>query len=296
MKRVLLTGASGFIGRALARRLGGEGVAVHAVLRLTSDRARLVDLPGLTPHVHDGSPGALAAILAEARPEVVFHLAGKYVREHSRADVADLILDNVLFGAELLEAMRSAGVRRLIHTASFFQHLDGAGYRPLNLYAAAKQAFEDVLAYYADADSLAATGLVFFDVYGEGDWRRRLIPAILTALAMGKPMPLPADDPDLYLVHVDDAAEAFLTAARLLFDRPNETAGQRFAVAPERSHALSEVLAAFERSAGKPVPVVQGAFPAPARKITRPWTGPCLPGWRPKVSLEDGIRRLLAKT
>lgn len=295
MKRVLLTGASGFIGRALARRLGEEGVVVHAVLRPKSDCARLAGLPGLIPHVYDGSAGVLAAILTEARPDVVFHLAGKHVREHTDGSIAELIRDNVLFGTELLEAMRGAGARRLIYTASYFQHMDGTGYRPLNLYAATKQAFEDMLAYYTNAGGLSGAGLVFFDIYGEGDWRRRLIPAIEAALATGTPVPLPAADPQLFLVHVDDAVQALVAAATLLLEHPGETAGQRFAVAPDRSHALNEVLTFFEQAAGRPVPVARGAFPAPARTIARPWAGPRLPGWQPKVPLEVGIRRLLSK-
>ncbi len=295
MKRILLTGASGFIGRALARRLGEEGVAVHAVLRPKSDCARLAGLPGLIPHVYDGSAGMLTAILAEARPDVVFHLAGKYVREHTDGNISELIRDNVLFGAELLEAMRGASARQLIYTASYFQHADGVSYSPLNLYAAIKQAFEDTLAYYVKADGLLGTGLVFFDIYGEGDWRRRLIPAIEAALATGTPVPLPAANPQLYLVHVDDAVQALMAAATLLLEHPGEAAGQRFAVAPDRGHALNEVLALFEQIAGRPVPIARGAFPAPARTIARPWAGPRLPGWQPRVPLEVGIRRLLSK-
>ena len=293
--RVLITGATSFIGQTLARRLVGEGNVVHALLRPTSDRSRLAGAPGVAAHIHDGSASALASIVAEARPDLVFHLAGKYVREHKPADVADLIRDNILFGAMLLEAMRTASARRLVFAATAFQHMDAPGYRPLNLYAATKQGFEDLLAYYADAHGLAAVTLVLFDIYGSGDWRRRLIPAAMAALDTGEPMPVPAEDTPVDLIHVDDAAEAFVAAARLLMEREGEVAGRRFAVAPARRHGLFEVLAAIERTAGKPVPVKRSAWTPPARAATEPWKGPAVPGWRPKVTLEDGIRRAFAE-
>ena len=295
MNRVLLTGASSFIGRALARRLGQDGIAVHAVLRPSSDRARLADISGLTEHVHDGTTDSLVAILSAAQPDVIFHLAGKYLREHTSANMSDLMRDNILFGCQLLEAMRATGARRLVHAASFFQHMDGAGYRPLNLYAATKQAFEDLLAYYADACGYAAVSLVLFDVYGKGDWRQRLVPSILRAVRTGDAVSLPADDPRVDLVYVDDVVEAFVAAGRMLLEKPESVAGRRFAVAPERRYTLSEVITAFESASGRPIPVKRGAWPAPARAIMESWRGPPVPGWRTKISLDEGVRRLLAE-
>ncbi|MBM3952791.1 MAG: NAD(P)-dependent oxidoreductase, partial [Rhodospirillales bacterium] len=156
MNRVLMTGAAGYVGHRLARRLAGDGIAVTALLRPSSDRSRLAKVPGLTVREHDGDLDALVAILADAKPEAVFHLAGKYVREHARADVAGLMRDNILFGVELLEAMRAAGMNRLVHAATYFQHMDGSAYRPLNLYAATKQAFEDMLSYYVAVHGFSA--------------------------------------------------------------------------------------------------------------------------------------------
>jgi len=90
--RVLITGGTSYLGRRLAARLLAKGASVHIVVRPGSDRSRLDGLPG-TPvfHEHDGSSENLIDIVAEAQPSTVFHLATNYLRDHSPAQISDLI-------------------------------------------------------------------------------------------------------------------------------------------------------------------------------------------------------------
>jgi nucleoside-diphosphate-sugar epimerase len=238
----------------------------------------------------------MAALVASARPDVVFHLAARYVREHRMHDVENLIRSNVLLGTQLLEGLATAGVRNLVNAGTFFQHYDTEGYRALNLYAATKQAFDAILEYYADAAGVQATTLCLFDVYGEGDWRPKIMAAIRRAQLTGVPMHVPDDDPVHDLVHVDDVVAAFVAAAGHLERDPQRVAGHAYAVSSGEHHALSDVIALFESIGGAPVATQRGAWPLPARRIRTPWRGPLLPGWRPRVSLAEGVRRFIAST
>lgn len=294
MRKVLVTGATCYVGRALVGRLMADGVEVHAVTRPTTDPSRLDVLPARPVlHVHDGTTERLAEIVRTVAPEVVFHLAGLYVRRHAGTDVTRMLDSNVVFGSMLLEALHRSGGGRLVNTGTYFQFMDGGGYRPLNLYAATKEAFESVLAYYVDAGLLQATTLVIFDTYGSDDWRPRLMAAIRDARATGTPLPLPMDDPPLDMVHVDDVVAAFVRAGELLLAQPATVNGWRYAVSLGRRHTIEEIVSVFETVGGQAIPRRRGAYPAAERTVTYPWVGPLLPGWSAQVSLEDGVRRIL---
>jgi nucleoside-diphosphate-sugar epimerase len=294
MKRALITGMTSFLGLSLANRLQTDGVEVHGVIRATSDVKRLSSMqqpPVL--HLYDGGMDSLCALVDEAAPDVVFHIAGLYRREHEQEDVETLFHSNVLFGAKLLEAMHASGGGRLISVGSYFQYMDGRKYRPVNLYAATKQAFQDVLAYYVDAGLVRAATLILYDVYGENDWRSKLMAAIRNAQRGGPELSVLRDGADLDMVHVDDVVAALLSAAHLLEESPDKINGGTFAVRSLNRRSISEIIELFEAVAGAPVALAKKAYSAPERSIVDSWDGPILPGWRPEVSLEEGIRRFI---
>ena len=166
--------------------------------------------------------------------------------------------------------------------------------RPLDLYSQSKLAFQDALAYYADAYDLRHLTLILFDTYGPEDWRVKLPNAIAEAMRTNTKLSLPQEDVLMDLVHVADAAAAFVCAARLLESDPASVAGRHFAVSSGRRLRLSELVRLFEVAAKKQVALQWGHYKLPKRRIDVPWDGPRLPGWSPAVRLEDGIREFLA--
>lgn len=299
MKCAFVTGASSFLGINLVRRFLDAGIAVHALVRSTTDRVPFERMTrGATLHEHDGTLASINAAFDACEPQVVFHLATKYLRQHRPEDIDDLIEANIRFGAQLLEAMVSAGIKRLVNTGSAFQHFEVEGddaYRPLNLYAATKQAFDDILAFYADAHGVKSVTLKLFDVYGPGDSRPKLMTAVREAQLTGTPLPLPGDDGiELDYAYVDDVVDAFVHAAQLLETDPEPVAGRSFAVSSGHRHTFEEIIAAFEAVDGRPVKRAWGSYTMPERVIRNPWRGPSLPGWRATTSLKDGIRRMLS--
>lgn len=300
-RNALVTGATGFVGYHLCRLLLAEGWQITALVRPGSDTA---DLRALGPAVvvvpwpsGEGAGGVaeLANILREARAEVVFHLASLFLSDHAAAQVDALIDANLRFGTNLLEAMSAVGVSAFVNTGTFWQHYDSAGdsFRPVNLYAATKQAFEAILAYYVDAKGLRAITLKLSDTYGPHDKRGKLISLLAKMAREGGALQMSPGEQQLDIAHIEDVARAFLLAAeRCLGSAPGTS--ESFAVPSGRVISLKGLVGVFEAIAGKALAIEWGARPYRPREVMRVWRGgEALPGWAPAITLEEGLARLL---
>jgi nucleoside-diphosphate-sugar epimerase len=298
--RTLITGATSNLGISLARNLIARRDEVHAVVRETSDTAAL-DALGAKVHVLDGRQSrasALREIVGLADPDVVFHLATHYVRRHVADDVARIIDANITFGVELVSALIELGRGALVSAGSFFQFAGPDHSQPLNLYAAAKSAFDSVVAELASFHGFDTVSLVLYDLYGEGDHRRRFLRVAVESAMTGTPMYVVGGAPPLDLVHVEDAAAAFVRAADLLLVSPDLVRSRRFAVSSGERHSLEDLVRRVGSLAGRRVDVsfMDGSTThVPGEpSLVPPWSGPPVPGWTPSIPLDEGIRRMLA--
>jgi len=295
MERVLVTGATGYVGKHLVAALLREGCVVHALVRPTSDVTRLATLDG-TPvvEIYDGSTESVLQIVRHTVPDVVFHLAGLMVAEHDPEHVEALIHANVLLGTQLAEGALCAGSACFINTGTFWQHYGGAdAYDAVCLYAATKQAFEDILRFYVSAAGLKALTLSLFDVYGPDDHRDKLFAQLRRAADEDRTLTMSPGEQLLDLVYVDDVVRAYLHAARLIMGDATNVIGRSFAVTSGSRHRLREVVALFGEVLGKAPPVRWGGRRYRPREVMTPWHGARLPGWRAEVDLAEGLRRML---
>jgi nucleoside-diphosphate-sugar epimerase len=294
MHCTVVSGVTGHLGQEIARQLVSCGVEVWGLTRQ--------DVPpdqswrdGVRFHHIDGRAETLIGLFEEIRPDTVLHLAGLYRREHRSADIEPLIDANIIFGTQLLEAMRLTRCDRLVTAGSYFQHFDSCDYRALNLYAATKQAFEDLVAYYVDAFDISAVRLTLADIYSEHDTRPKLMTNIATAWTEAVAIQLQDEEAWIDPIHVEDAAAAFLQAATMLEDGAvPRGALSRYSVTYGRDVTASELLAIFERLGGRKLAVCRGQGWHLSRRM-KPWRGDVVPGWAPRVTIEDGVARILAR-
>jgi len=283
---VLVTGASGFVGGHLARRLRHDGTEVHALLRPGSEAGDL-ERHGVVLHRSDD----LAGLLQRIGCQRIYHLAALYIAEHKPDEVDALIDANIRFGAHLLEAMAASGCKVLVSAGTAWQNFSDADPSPVNLYAATKSAFDCLIDYYAATHGLCAVTLRIHDSFGPGDRRRKLLTVLREAAADGRRLDMSEGAQILCPAHVDDIAEAFIAAG------DQATAGhQSFAVPGPQEISLKDFVALVERLTGRPIEVAWGAKPYRKREVMQPWHGPALPGWQPRIGLEDGLRAALRET
>lgn len=287
---VLVTGATGFIGSHLASRLVRDGSVVHLMVKAQSDMLPIRDIAGnVTIHEHDGSTDQMYDIVSKVRPALVFHLASLFLAQHQPADISGLIGSNVLFATQLVDAMTACGVNCLVNTGTSWQHFENRPYSPVNLYAATKQAFEAILQYYAEATPLRAVTLKLYDTYGPNDPRPKLFTLLRKVAEEQMSLAMSPGDQLIDLVYIDDVIDAFVLAGeRLLAGKGSQL--ECFAVSSGAPVKLKELVEIYSRVVKKELPIGWGERPYRNREVMVPWCdGKPLPGWEPRVRLEQGI-------
>lgn len=289
MHRVIVTGITGHLGRELALQLAQAHVEVHG---LTRQPAAGSFPPGIELHSIDGRTEPLVSMFQIIRPTAVIHLAALARREHRIDDVATFNNTNILIGTQLLEAARHADCRRFITAGSYLQYAPSGEYRPFNLYSATKQAFECLLRYYVDAYGFSAFVLTLANVYGELDPRPTLITDMAAACTQRRTLEMHGGPAWIDPVHVSDAARAFVQALFLMSALPSYESDMRhYSVTCGRDVNSTELATLFEKITGNSLSIVNGASQSSRR--AKPWRGMPVPGWRPQVSLEEGLTRML---
>lgn len=298
-RRVLVTGAGGFVGVNLCRALAAAGATVHGTVRPGGSTWRL---PALTPLADAGrlhpvdlaDASAVGRLLADAAPSVVFHAAVRsaYDRE---AELRQVVSDGVLAVATLLDALPGSPVRRLVLLGSSLVYdPGGAPYRedhpirPTTLRGASKAAASLLALQRSRERSLPVTELRLFSVYGPWEPLHRLVPRTIRAALRGEELPLTAPGLRRDPVFVDDVARACLAAATA----PG-VEGAAINVGSGREVANEEIVRAVEEAVGRPVHVRPGDYPA-HRSDRAHWRADIsrardLLGWTPGHSLREGI-------
>jgi nucleoside-diphosphate-sugar epimerase len=246
---------------------------------------------GVVTLPYSGDVRGLTAELRARPAQAAFHLAGLSLAHCPPDRVGDLVDANVRFGTEFLEAAVAARCPVFVSTGTFWQHGSGGdAYRPTCLYAATKQAFQDILAHYVDS-GLRAVTLKLFDVSGPDDPRRRIVDLLLDAQAGGAIVDLSPGWQELDLIHVDDVLRAYWRAAELLSQEPLPRPD--YGVGTGERVRLRDLVQLVDELSGRRAAVRWGARPYRPREVMTPWRGPFLPGWRPQIGLNRGLQDLI---
>jgi len=289
-RRALVTGATGFVGSHLVSRLVADGWHVECVVRPGSD-CSVLPAEAICRY-HDGSTCGLADLVVGASPHVVFHLASLFVSEHVSEEVEPLVRSNVLFGAQLLEAMCIAGVDTLVNTGTAWQHYRNAEYEPVNLYAATKQAFEALARFYSSARGLRVLTLELSDTYGPDDRRPKLFTVLRSAASTGDRLAMSGGEQLVDLVYVDDVVDAYLVAASFLLSQP-EGYMRSYGVFSGRPIRLRALVDEYLSATNQSIEIDWGARPYRQREVMVPsLRTPRLGAWQPSVGLVEGIQRM----
>lgn len=282
--KILVTGGNGFIGKNFCLS-DFEGNELIPLVR--SESSSFVGNFRLS----DGSVETLKKSLDGV--DAVVHLATCYIAEHKASDIGKLLEANIQFGTNLLEAMTEVGVNKILNVGTVWQKFQAEQYRYGNLYAATKQAYQEILSWYCDAKGISAINLHLTDTYGAGDTRRKLIQLLVDAAVSGDVLDMSPGEQTLELTHIDDVVSALkIACGHLNTQLPGEI--NTYSLLAGGALSLREIVAVVEQKTNAKVNVNWGARSYRMREVmTPPYTAyNKLPGWSPTTSLGQGIELL----
>lgn len=293
-KTALVTGATGFVGSHLTRRLIREEWETHIITRSSSNMTLLKDVHSkIIVHQHDGTTKSIIDIVKEAKPDIAFHMASLFLAQHTPDDVVWIIQSNLLFGTQLVEAMTLQGVTKLVNTGTSWQHFQSEAYNPVCLYAATKQAFEAIVKFYVETSDLKVITLKLFDTYGQNDPRPKLFALLRRAAEEQTELAMSPGQQLIDLVYIDDVIDGYLLAAKCLMDN-KVSSMEEYAISSGNPIPLKELIAVYGQTIGKPLHIKWGSRPYRLREVMVPWNkGKSLPGWKPKHGLSTGLKKMI---
>jgi nucleoside-diphosphate-sugar epimerase len=221
MTRSIITGASGFVGANLARRLLGEGHEVHLLLRPGYASWRIEDLRKnvLIYEVDLVDAERLDQTLRVIRPEVIFHLAA-YGTYASQTDIRQMIQTNIAGTANLVEAALKVGFESFVNTGTSSEYgfksyapCEDSLIEPNSAYAVTKASATLFCQYVAHKHKVNLSTLRLYSVYGPYEEPTRLVPELILHGQRGTLPPLANPTAAHDFVYIDDVCNAYLLAA-----------------------------------------------------------------------------------
>lgn len=295
-RRIVVTGAAGFIGSNLALRLLAEGYDVVGIDDLSQGVVEQVP-DAVDFHRADVRSSAIQPLLEGAA--AVFHFAAKNCIPDCQNEPVEAASINIVGTVNVFEAARRARVRRVIYAESsaLYERLATVPtpedrVAPGSMYAITKLACAEFATAFARFHAMNMTALRYFCVYGPRQDYRRTIPPVMSAFILRL---LRGERPVIYgtgekrrdFVYIDDVNDFHM---RCLTDP--RTHGGTFNLGSGTDHSINEVLAELQALLDTDLaPHHEPDLPGEAERTCADITRARALGWSPRVSLRDGLER-----
>lgn len=304
LTKILVTGATGFIGSHLTHELVKEGYKVGIIKRKSSGTRRISDILDRI-RVYDAileNTSDVAEAISDFKPDAILHLATYYSVDHKPHEIEPMIKTNILGTVNLLESAKESKVKLFINTSSCFVYKESKNklkedseLNALNLYALTKIQSEQACEFYAKKYGIKTITLRLFPPYGPGDHERRLIPYIIKTQYDNEAMKLTTGKQKWDFVYVGDIIDAYIKALKIQ-DIPKEH--QIFNIGTGNPVSVYEVVLKIKELSGSAKEPEWGAIPhrqneiwfmsadiGKAKKILK---------WEPRINIiEEGLNLTL---
>ncbi len=294
--KILVSGGTGFVGKNLILRLLEKKHDVFLIGRSSSNFDFLKNKK-VTVYKFDDDINKLMSFMKKEQFDGVIHLASFVITNHESKDIDSLIKSNILFPNQLLEAAAKNNVPWFINTGTYWQHFKNKKYSPVNLYAATKQAFEDIAQYYIETSKTKFITIKLCDNFGPLDSRKKIFNLWLDILRTGKKLEMSPGKQILDVSYIDNIIDGYLQLIKLISQKNNTIkSGTVFSINSKEKITLKDFAYLVENISKKKLNINWGGKNYRDREVMLPKNvGLKIPGWKQKISLKEGVRISLKK-
>ncbi len=295
MKRVLITGINGFLGRNVAKRFLGEGYSVCGASRHSDNISDILqDILFFNCNLNSGN-NEIEPVIAAANPDIVVHCAWDGGNSYAQTN-SSIQFNNVLAEIELLNAMDKYHIPYFVGFGAASEYGDkpyllseGVYETPFNLYGACKKMAKEYSKVFCETKGIRWTWIRPFYTYGPGDVSTRLIPKVISACLNKTKLTLNSCGSQTDYLYIDDLSEG-------VFQLVEHNEEGIFNLCSGNLYLVRSIIELIVKETGygqiifdssldrKGFPSIMGGINGKMKIRT---------GWSPKVNIEEGIRKTI---
>ena len=301
MRRSIVTGATGFVGANLVRRLLQDGHEVHLLLRPNFTPWRLEEIRShVQLHTVDLADfDRLVAVVNQIQPDWIFHLAAHGAYSY-QTDWQEITRTNVISTFNLVQAGLKSGFESFVNTGSSSEYgfklyapAETEWLEPNSYYSVTKASATMFCRFTAQSQKVSIPTLRLYSVYGAYEEPTRLMPTLVVQGLAGELPPLVNPDIARDYVYVDDVNDAYILAAT----QADQELGAVYNVGTGVQTSLRQVVDVARQVMPIPVEPNWGSMPD-RRWDTSVWVSDNRRiqdalGWKPRYSFEQGFQQMV---
>ena len=293
--KIIITGATGFVGRNLVPKLID---ANHELLEVTIEPEKSKEFYGNRTKQFTYSQSNHENLIEQFnlfQPDVCIHLASYLTANDDYRTMHTLLDANIQFTCNILDALKQSGLSLFINTGSFAEYYKGDGkLDPAYLYTATKSASRIFVDYYSKTYNFKQITIAPYTIYGEPDSQKKIIDLIYDSLDNDIPFKLTPGNQMLDFIHLEDITDFFVEIVKYYNKVDNASV---FQLGCGRGNTLRDLTEIMENETGKVANIKWGGKEYRPRDVmyavANTSTQFHLFGWKAKISLEEGVKKYL---
>ena len=304
INNILVTGATGFVGSHLVKKILEEDYNLTGTKRTTSSLWRIEDVSQEINfyNVDTDRIDIINDIFEDNKVDCVIHLATYYKKfTESPQEIENIIDSNITFPSLILDIATRNKVPYFINTGTFFEYnlnkkkpiKENSEIFPYNTYAATKIGFENILKRYTRKGIKAVT-LKLFSPYGERD-NEKLVTYLINNILRNNPIEITKGEQRLSFTYVEDIIDAYLKTINFIQDTNSNY--ETFNIGNNEVNSVKNIVKTLQKIEEKEVKIKWGSKPYSDNEI---FYAQCnnkkareVIKWKPKHSLEEGLSKTL---